>query len=127
MNNYDKYLKFRDEYNFEKDKDYLDAIKYKCYKKADFDDNYILNIYLEKFYGNIYGDDEDKYYDLEFNIIRNFPKDVLKDIIEINFNTRNICYKYYLHIEIVKFIYFIWNDHQNELYFLIQKIKSHLI
>lgn len=82
--------------------------------------------------------DEDKFHDLNFNIIRIFPKELVLEWISQDFDGRNICYHSCLHIEVVKYIYYIWNDYvelseedlsypDKELCHEIHRIKNHLI
>ena len=118
-NKYLEYLEFKNTYTFDSDSDFVNF--------EDIDDNYILDKYLEKYYDISSDDYSQKYYDLSYNILRGFPTDVLKNIMELNFETRKVCYKTLLHIEIVKYIYHIWDNKEHELHFIVNKIKNHLI
>lgn len=129
-NSYQEYLVFKSVCDLENDQDYLEAFKFfkiKERKLGQFNDNYILNKYFESKYEDDDEQENRRYYNLEFNVIREFPIEMIKKLLELNFNTRDICYMRYLHIELVKYIFYIWNDTSHELHYMIDKIKDHLI
>jgi len=71
-----------------------------------------------------------KKYDLNYNIIRDFPKKKILRWLEVTFKSPRIRYDdtTELHLELIKFIFYIWDKNDDEDYVLyIQKIKSHLI
>lgn len=117
-NHYQKYLVFKDEYNTKEQKNF----DFTNFSQKEYREIYILNKFLESKYHN-----NDKYYDMEFNIIRHFPSDTLKNFMDLYFNTQKICYEYFLNIEIVKYIYNMWNNTEHELYCIVGNIKNHLI
>ncbi|AYV84558.1 MAG: putative orfan [Hyperionvirus sp.] len=84
---------------------------------------------LEDFLKTEYGPDRDdkKYYDITFRIMTDFSIDMLDDLISAYFNEPQICYTMYLHIELVKYIYAIWNDESHKLYHWVTAIKTHLV
>jgi len=84
--------------------------------------------FVEKFLQTKYEiDHQKKFYDLNYNIIRDFPKKKLLKWLNINFESRKICYVKLLHIELVKFVFHIWrNNNDGEFSLHVQKIKNHL-
>ena len=125
MNFYDEYKKFSENYKLMEDQNYVEAKENNYFKEAEFDEFYKMNLFFEKFYD----DDEtfEKEYDLSYCMIKDFPDDIINSLIEANLNTRSICYKHHLHIELVKYIYRIWNDQDNYSFNILTKLKNHLI
>jgi len=113
MTSYQKYLIFKSKYDMTKDKYYIDAVKYGHFDIKDFDDEHILYVYIQSHYEKNGDTQDDRYYDINFNIIRNF--------ITILTN--------YLYIEVVKYMYYIWNkpNISDNIRQKIDIIKNHLI
>jgi hypothetical protein len=124
--NYEEFLAFKFTYEIKDDCDYQRSIEFGWEKEQDLD-KYILNKYLESKYDQDNDQDDNRYYDLQFNILRDFPTSFIREIMEVNFNSRRVCYKDFLHIELVKYTYHIWNDRSHELYDIVDRISSHLV
>lgn len=136
-NYYDEFVNFKKEYtgtifinqqtNLGKYCD-LHGVKYlvldKKKKKKIYGKNYLIEKYLTKKYERNY---KEKYYNLEYNIIRHFPKNKLLKWLETDFESRKICYIPLLHIELVKFVFSIWHTKDTEFGLYVEKIKTHLI
>lgn len=54
-----------------------------------------------------YSEIKSRYYDLNFSHLHNFPLNLTIGLCLSNLYTRNVAYNYYLHIEVVKFMYSI--------------------
>ncbi|AUL79329.3 putative orfan [Tupanvirus soda lake] len=157
---YQDFINFKTNYDYDSDKTIVDAKEKGYYDQQSYSEIYLLENFLSRIYEYNYSfdseqyfgikpiteDDEknkemqyfNKYYDLNFNILKNFPKEYVLDLLEKNFESRSICYSNLVHIELVKYTYQIWNYYigkesnhflypENELCKLINKIKYHLL
>ena len=79
---------------------------------------------------NLFGNNDEnlKYMDLNFMHIHHYPSELLLKLIQMSFETREHPGSY-VNIEIVKYIYSIWDksDNSDELSKWINTIKNHLI
>jgi hypothetical protein len=100
---------------------------------------WILNKFLETKYADLLSDENDiQYHDLQFRIMDGWPVRFMLRLLKVNFESRDICYLQTLHIEVVKYIFSIWDKYADlpyqrrtfphgELYQSISLLKNHLI
>ena len=107
--------------NFEKYLEYLDG----KYDPDDLIDLNSLDQYIQKAY-NYEHHDNNKLTDFDCIIINDFPIDFVKELLDINFNTRDISYPYmFLHYDLIKYLYTNWNN--KDIKTEVERLKNHLI
>ncbi|XWV24997.1 putative ORFan [Tupanvirus deep ocean] len=156
---YQDFIKFKTNYDYDNDKNIIEAKEYGYFDTQSYGEIYLLQHFLFEIYEYDYSYNSnqyfgiepntepnhknkevqyfEKYYDLNFNILRCFPKEYVLELLEKNFEDRSICYNNLVHIELVKYTYHIWNNYvgkecsdftypENEFCKLINKINDHL-
>jgi hypothetical protein len=149
---YSNFLNYKKNYDWATDENIIEAKTHGYYDAKNYDDHYLLENFLYDIYDNmdhlsgslteaegkkIREEYLKKYYDLEFNILRAFPKEKMLSFVKKNFEDRTICYHDLFHIELVKYTYHIWKKFvnnspdnfeypDNEFCICINKIKDHL-
>lgn len=122
MTNYTDFLQFQDDFDGYYRDDYLIDGKNK--------QAYLLEMFLSKKYEQGFTNSlirsiviEDRYFDLGFTIIHDFPSQIILPLVSNYVHQPDITVHYYTNIEVIKYIYSNW---RNKSFDVIKKIKSHL-
>lgn len=96
---------------------YDNFLIFKSKQTEPFNNIALVDKYLESVYGT-YGDhDWDKYYDVHFIAIHQFPIELILELLNYHMHGNEYYTHTLLHIEIIKYVYSIWNKYDNISYF----------